>query len=74
MRVLIVGAGAVGQVYGHHLQRGGAEVTFLVKPRYETDARAGFTLWRLRRLGRPRRVIMAEHAVTSDASLLAEQQ
>ena len=33
-RVLIVGAGAVGQVYGRHLQLGGAEVTFLVKPHH----------------------------------------
>jgi 2-dehydropantoate 2-reductase len=31
-RALVVGAGAVGQVYGHHLARGGAEVGFLVKP------------------------------------------
>ena len=33
-KVLIVGAGAVGQVYGRHLQLGGADVTFLVKPHH----------------------------------------
>lgn len=49
MRVLIVGAGAVGQVFGHHLAQGGAEVTFLVKPEYAEDCRRGFTLYALDR-------------------------
>jgi 2-dehydropantoate 2-reductase len=49
MRVLIVGAGAVGQVFGHHLARGGAEVSFLVKPKYAEDCRRGFTLYALDR-------------------------
>jgi len=31
-RVLVVGAGAVGQVFGWYLTRGGATVTFFVKP------------------------------------------
>ena len=31
MKILIVGAGAVGQVYGRHLAMGGAEVWYLVK-------------------------------------------
>ena len=31
MRVLVVGAGSVGQVLAHHLIKGGCEVTFLVK-------------------------------------------
>src|SRR5262245_49596595 len=54
MRALIVGAGAVGQVYGHHLARGGAEVAFLVKPKYAGEARAGFTLYPLNARGRKR--------------------
>jgi 2-dehydropantoate 2-reductase len=49
MRALIVGAGAVGQVFGHHLARGGAEVTFLVKPKYAEECRRGFTLYPLDR-------------------------
>ena len=49
MRVLIVGAGAVGQVFGHHLARGGAEVTFLVKPAYADACRRGFTIYPLGR-------------------------
>lgn len=49
MRALIVGAGAVGQVYGYHLQRAGWEVGFLVRPRYAEEARAGYTLFPLNR-------------------------
>ncbi|HET7506192.1 MAG TPA: 2-dehydropantoate 2-reductase N-terminal domain-containing protein [Kofleriaceae bacterium] len=49
MRVLIVGAGAVGQVFGHHLAQGGAEVSFLVKPKYADELRPGVTLYPLDR-------------------------
>lgn len=45
-RILIVGAGAIGVVFAHHLQRAGAEVSFLVKPRYAADAEEGYTLHR----------------------------
>ena len=45
MRALIVGAGSVGQVFGHHLARGGAEVSLLVKPKYADECRRGFTLY-----------------------------
>lgn len=51
MRVLVVGAGAVGQTFGYHLQQGGAEVHFLVKPAYAEEARQGYTLFDLRRGG-----------------------
>lgn len=50
-RVLIVGAGAVGQVYGHFMQRGGASVSFLVKEKYKEASEKGFTLYRSRRSG-----------------------
>jgi Ketopantoate reductase PanE/ApbA len=46
--VLVVGAGAVGQVLGLHLSRGGARVAFLVKPAHEAEARRGFRLRELR--------------------------
>lgn len=49
LRVLVVGAGAVGQVYAHHFQRGGAAVTMFVRAKYQAEAAAGFTLYRLRR-------------------------
>lgn len=44
MRALMVGAGAVGQVYGVHLQRGGATVDVYVRERHAAEARAGFAL------------------------------
>lgn len=48
---LIVGAGAVGQVYGHYLQRGGASVSYFVKEQYKEECEKGFTLYRCRRSG-----------------------
>lgn len=45
-RVLIVGAGAVGQVYGFHLSQMGCDVSVLVKPKYEQAARKGYLLHR----------------------------
>lgn len=45
MRVLIVGAGSVGQVYGWYLQKGGAEVWVHVRDKYADEARAGFVLY-----------------------------
>ncbi len=46
MRVLLVGAGSVGQVYGTFLQRAGAEVSVLVREQYRAEAEAGFALFR----------------------------
>ncbi len=45
MRALIVGAGSVGQVYGHHLQRGGAEVHVYVRRKYARQARQGYPIY-----------------------------
>jgi hypothetical protein len=53
MRALVVGAGAVGQVFARHLAAGGAEVTFLVREKYAAECRAGFTMYPL---NRPRRL------------------
>lgn len=50
-RVLLVGAGAVGQVYAKHLQAAGCAVSFLVKPAHAQEARRGFTLHALGRKG-----------------------
>jgi 2-dehydropantoate 2-reductase len=52
MRALVVGAGAVGQVYARHLAQGGTHVGFLVKRKHVTRTRAGLTLYHL---NRPRR-------------------
>lgn len=48
-RILILGAGAVGRVYGRHLRQGGAEVSFLVRPKYRQAVQAGFRMANLNR-------------------------
>ena len=45
LRVLIVGAGSVGQLYGHIFQRGGATVEVYVRPEYAEEAAEGFTVY-----------------------------
>ncbi|MDX1694428.1 MAG: 2-dehydropantoate 2-reductase N-terminal domain-containing protein [Ketobacteraceae bacterium] len=73
-RVLIVGAGAVGQVYGHFMQRGGASVSFLVKEKYQEACEKGFSLYRSRRSGLgPREYYQADHIYT-DYEDVAQQQ
>lgn len=53
-RVLLVGAGAVGTVYGYHLARAGAHVAYLVRaPRVEATRR-GLVLYEMR--GKRRRI------------------
>jgi 2-dehydropantoate 2-reductase len=47
MKALLIGAGAVGQVYGRHLHAGGADVSFFVKPKYADAAAQGFLLHHL---------------------------
>lgn len=37
MKILIVGAGAVGLVYGHHFANAGHQVTFMVKEKYQAQ-------------------------------------
>ena len=72
MRILLVGAGAVGQVYGRHLQQGGAEVCFLVKPKYAADAREGFAMANLNQGGEVER--FEGFDVYSDLDQVAAQQ
>ncbi len=55
LRVLVVGAGAIGQVFGYHFARGGAEVGFVVRPRQVDAARAGLALYPLNRSAAARR-------------------
>lgn len=50
-KILIIGAGAVGRVFGHHLALGGAEVSVLVKPKYKEEAIAGYSMKRHRLAG-----------------------
>jgi len=45
MRVLIVGAGAVGQVYAYYLMKGGADVSFYCKEKYKTELEKGVDIF-----------------------------
>jgi hypothetical protein len=47
MRILIIGAGAIGQVFARHFHLGGAEVHLLVRPRQQAMAQAGLPLYPL---------------------------
>lgn len=44
MRILFLGAGAIGGYYGFHLARAGADVTFLVRPARAERLRQGLVL------------------------------
>lgn len=46
-RVLVIGAGAVGQVFGRHLARAGAALTFFVREKYADEVRRGFDMYPL---------------------------
>lgn len=74
-RALVVGAGAVGQVYAHHLARGGAEVAFLVKPAHAEELGGPLTLYPLNRPRRQRTqpVAFQRFAVLKDAAAVASQ-
>lgn len=69
MRVLIVGAGALGQVFGLWLAGGGARVTYLVRPGRERWADDGVEVTRLRRWRRPDVRRLAPHGVVSPSGL-----
>ncbi len=74
MRALIVGAGAVGQVYGYHLARGGAHVSVYVKPRHVDEATRGFELFAIHSRARRERRVFVPGAVVSDAAAIREQR
>lgn len=64
MNVLLVGgAGAVGQVYGYHLQRGGARVALFVRPRVAAACAQGTVLYPLRHRRERRPVTFTPDAV-----------
>lgn len=65
-KILLVGAGAVGQAYGYHLRRGGAEVSYLVKPKYRAQVEAGFLLYRHQLIGEPRALHFGDFEVLTD--------
>jgi 2-dehydropantoate 2-reductase len=73
MKVLVVGAGAVGAVYGWHLHRAGHEVHFFVKAKYADEVSAGLTLHRLGRRGAQRQEWSGPRVVTDPAAVARER-
>lgn len=73
-RVLIVGAGCVGQVFGLHLARGGAEVHYFVRPQYRATTARGFALAHLRMGLGARRDSFAPLGVLSEREQLRAQR
>ena len=53
-RILLVGAGAVGAIYGMALARGGAKVAFRIRPKYRAELTGGMTLFRHTLFGAPK--------------------
>ena len=66
--IAVIGAGAVGAVYARHLIRGGAHVTFVVRPKYVDEIKRGIRLWR----GKHDEMLMA-HDVVGDVAALHGQ-
>ncbi|NUP09015.1 MAG: hypothetical protein HOW73_23440 [Polyangiaceae bacterium] len=71
MRALVVGAGAVGRVYGHHLARAGADVAVYVRPAHRKQAEDGYVLSEIRLLGARRTHTFRPSRVVSEPSDLA---
>lgn len=73
-RALIVGAGAVGQVYGRHLQKAGVIVDVFVRPRRREEAQQGYRLYRMSFLSKAKEqdVFQPEKVLTT-AEEAAEQ-
>ena len=72
MKVLVVGAGAVGQVYGLYFDRGGAEVTFYVRPKYVEELKSGLNLFALNQGKNPTAIKFNSYHVISEFHEVAE--
>ncbi len=68
MNILIVGAGAVGSVYGYHLHEGGAKVSYLVKPRHLDSMKNGIQLY-FKKIAskKSKSILFTDYKVFSDA-------
>ena len=70
----MVGAGAVGQVYGRHAAIGGADVTFFVREKYRAAVGLGFDMYPLNRRGKLTPVRFEGFSVVSRADEVAERK
>jgi 2-dehydropantoate 2-reductase len=74
MKVLLVGAGAVGQTYARHLQIGGAQISFFVKERYVQAARRGWTVYPLNRRKKTEPLTLYGYDTYSSTEEVAQKQ
>lgn len=72
MKVLVVGAGAVGQVYGYYFYLGGCEVSFLVREKYHQEVAQGMTFFPLNKGKNPDPVFFKKYSVISNLPELAK--
>ncbi|AKF04708.1 ketopantoate reductase family protein [Sandaracinus amylolyticus] len=72
--ILIVGAGAIGRVYGHCLAAGGARVSVLVRPRHVDELRGGVSVRRVPMIGARRDARFVPADVLTDVRELATRR
>lgn len=70
--ILIVGAGAVGQVYARFLMRAGAQVTFFVKEKYRAGLEGGLPLYHFRLRGYRRELLEGYRLISDPQQVAAE--
>jgi ketopantoate reductase len=73
MRAVLVGAGSVGQVYGHHLQRGGARITYVVRPHHIPRLSGGMVLYPWNRPDRTRPVHWRDYTLATSVDEALEE-
>ena len=73
MNVLIVGAGAVGQVYARHLLLGGHGVSLMVKEKYAESCRAGLPMYPLHGHQKGQQVTLSVDEVLTTSAEVAER-
>ncbi len=76
VKIIVVGAGAVGTVYGRYFQLGGADVSFYVREKYADSCRRGFRFYPMNRprSQRPVGIEMKNFDILTDVSEVKGQK
>lgn len=72
-KILIVGAGAVGAVYGYHLAKGGAKVTYYAKQKYRESLADGMVLYPLKGPEKGQMIRFTDYEVTTPIDDLTDR-
>ncbi|MDX5299660.1 MAG: 2-dehydropantoate 2-reductase [Gammaproteobacteria bacterium] len=73
-QILIIGAGAVGQVYGYYLAKGGAKVQFHVREKYRDGLTQGCVLHQLSMIRKPVSRVWRNYTLSSTLAELKTQR